>query len=191
MIRYILLALAIMLTPSAFAQNAAPNPCQNIAEATRGKEYHEINTLLESCRAKTPTLNVSSEEASEWSSAAKEFAGAIGIAAKELGVAVNDFLDSPAGILLAVILILNYGGGLVIGLPVTFASFAFMGWLYHRILTGKVEYQMVPVLWGAFHIRRKVSTQRVQEIGDGAGGIFLLSGILLFILNVIVWISVG
>lgn len=44
---------------------------------------------------------VTKEDLSEWANISQEFAKAIGIAAKEMGVAVNEFITTPAGILTA------------------------------------------------------------------------------------------
>ena len=48
---------------------------------------------------------VTKENIGEWAVIAQEFAKALGIAAREIGVSVNEFLKSPAGVLTAGILI--------------------------------------------------------------------------------------
>lgn len=137
MIRSILLVFALMFSFSTFAQTATPNPCANIPEATRGKSSTEIQTILETCRADAVEVasvlpEVTPEKAAEWSDAAKGFAEAIGIAARELGIATNDFLMSPAGVLLAAILLFNYAGGAIVGFPFTIFTVLLMFWFTSR-----------------------------------------------------------
>ena len=98
MFRNLLILFTFFISSMAFAQNV-PNPCADIAEATRGKTSTQIETILQSCRgdgSSTPVLTASN--AKEWSEIASAFASAAGTAAKELGVATNDFLDSPLAI---------------------------------------------------------------------------------------------
>lgn len=196
MFRSILLVFALMFSTAAFAQTAnVPNPCADIAEATRDKNSTEIQTILESCRTKASEAarilpQVTPEKAAEWSDAAKGFAEALGIAAKELGIATNDFLMSPAGFLLAAILLFNYAGGAIIGFPFTIFTILLMFWLIRRMVTGKIEYETVPVLWGAFQYRRKKSYQSAEYLGEGKAALLLLTALGLLILNLVVWLNV-
>jgi len=48
---------------------------------------------------------ITRQDVSEWAQISQEFAKALGIAAKEVGISVNEFLASPAGILTAIVLI--------------------------------------------------------------------------------------
>lgn len=195
----LILVLAFIAMP-AFAQvTSTVNPCEDLAEATRGKSQMEVSTILEACRKTTEVAPAVVEavskvevpdvaEVSEWASASKGFAEALGIAAKELGIAVNDFLNSPAGILLALILLYNFAGGALLGLPFTM----FTLWLFTRVLTflrtDKVEFENVPVFWGAFTIRRKTRIT-CQTLRENEGITLVLTGIGLLILNIVVWVN--
>ena len=197
MFRSILLAFTLMFSTAAFAQTAnVPNPCADIAEATRGKSATEIQTILETCRTKASESGsilpeVTPEKAAEWSDAAKGFAEALGIAARELGIATNDFLMSPAGFLLAAILLFNYAGGAIIGLPFSVFTILLMFWLIRRLTTGKVEYEMVPIFWGAFHYRRKKLMETADSIGEDNALLLLLTALGLGFMNIIVWFNVS
>lgn len=61
------------------------------------------------------------EKLSQWGLVAQEWARALGIAAKELGIAVDEFLDTDAGKLTAIIIIWQVAGeailGFVVGIP--------------------------------------------------------------------------
>lgn len=83
MIRSLLLVTLLLFSGLAFAQTATPNPCANIAEATRNLSQQEVSTLLETCRAPRATVVeqlANPETANKWSDAAKGFAEAIGVA---------------------------------------------------------------------------------------------------------------
>lgn len=192
MFRNLLFLLAIFASSMSFAQNA-PNPCADIAEATRGKTSTQIDTILQSCRGEsglmTPTLTA--DNAQEWADIAQAFAKAAGTAAKELGVATNDFLDSPAGYLLAGVLIYNYGGGFIlVGIP--FALFTILLYLFiaRAAYTAEITYTPVPVLWGFWTIRRKTRKYR-EYLGESRGGFLAIIGIALALLNVAVIVNVA
>lgn len=187
-----ILSVALLLASvPAFAQSPqAPNPCANIAEATRNLSQQATATLLESCRTVAPTAVeklADPVQANKWSEAAKGFAQALGIAAKELGIAANDFLDSPAGYLLAAILLFNYAGGAIIGFPFTIFSMCFWWYVVRRITTTKIEYENVPMFWGALTIRRK---KLVAYDANYLGEYSLVAAFVLFVLNVVVWMNV-
>lgn len=194
MFRSIILSVALMFSTVAFANEAVPNPCQNIPEVTKGKTTTEIAAILESCRSNSGSTilpSVNPEDAVEWSDAAKGFAEALGMAARELGIATNDFLNSPAGVLLAGILLINYAGGAIIGLPFSLFSILLVYSLFRRFTAGEVKYELAPVLWGAFHIRRKVQVGDAKDI-DGNNSLSLFVYIIaLGALNLMVWVNVS
>ncbi|AMQ65978.1 hypothetical protein AAY80_134 [Stenotrophomonas phage vB_SmaS-DLP_6] len=193
MLRSILLSLAFLVATPAFAQNAGPNPCANLAEATKGLSSEKTATLLESCRTSsavpaTIEKMADPDTANKWSQAAKGFAEALGIAAKELGIAANDFLDSPAGYLLAAILLFNYAGGAIVGFPFTIFTLIFWWYVNRRVLIESVEHERVPVMWGAFSIRRVKNV--VYEKSEYTAIFHLLSALALVVLNLVVWLNV-
>ena len=75
------------------------------------------DTLVKSPTTSSIVPSVTPEAVREWGSLAKEFGSAIGATAKELGIAVNEFLNSPAGILLTLYLFWSKLGGVMIGVP--------------------------------------------------------------------------
>jgi hypothetical protein len=193
MFRSVLLSLAFLFAVPAFAQDAGPNPCANLAESTRGLSQEKTATLLESCRSGTGApaaiqKMADPETASKWSAAAKGFAEALGIAAKELGIAANDFLDSPAGYLLAAILLFNYAGGAIVGFPFTIFTLIFWWYVNRRVLIESVEHERVPLLWGAFSVRRVKNI--VYDKSEYTAIFHLLSALALVILNIVVWVNV-
>lgn len=133
-----------------------------------------------------PTVSV--EKASQWGALAKEFAGAIGIAAKELGVAVNDFLDSPAGYLMAAILVLKFAGGLIVAIPFTIGSSLFLYWVLTQIRIESIEYEYRKALWGLFEYRRKLRVVTRDELPEHLQFYSLAVIVLTGIMNLAVWL---
>lgn len=193
---FLLLALMFVAIP-AMAQTAT-NPCDDIAESTRGKTGDEVDTILKLCRQAKPDASAISigstavpdaEEVNEWAGVAKGFAEAVGILAQKLGVAVNDFLRSPAGIILALILLVKHAGGVLIGIPFVLFSILVFCYVVRRLTVGKVTYESVPIFWGALTMRRKATVER-EEINGDASGVLLVTGIALLFLDLIVCLNV-
>ena len=194
MFRSIALSLMLLFAVPAFAQDATPNPCADLANATKGLSSTETATLLASCRTTSSApaaieKMADPETASKWSDAAKGFAEALGIAAKELGIAVNDFLDSPAGYLLALILLFNYAGGFIVGFPMSLISIYALYKVLKMMNTESTEYEMTPVLWGLFSIRRVKRV--VKDDGGEYLGLMNFLVILGFVItNLVIWVNV-
>ncbi len=192
---FLLLALMLVAMP-AMAQTAT-NPCDNIAETTRGKSGPEVETILKLCRQADakPALSINTtvlpeaEEVSEWSQAARGFAEAIGVAAKGLGIAVNDFMKSPAGVLLALILLLNYAGGVVIGVPFVVFSILVFAYMFRRATIDSISYENVPMFWGMITVRRRTVVKMTGINGD-TGGVLAVTGVALLLLDLIVCLNV-
>lgn len=118
------------------------------------------------------------EKTNEWGPMAKDFAQAIGIAAKELGIAANDFLDSPAGFLTAVLIVWKVAGAEIAGMLICTALIIFVCWLAKKnsasILVKEVSYESVPVLWGLYTYRRPARIQYEENKEWGEGRAFAL-----------------
>lgn len=191
MFRNLLILFTFFISSMAFAQNV-PNPCADIAEATRGKTSTQIDTILQTCRGEAgaaPVITV--DNAKQWSEIAQSFASAAGTAAKELGVATNEFLNSPAGYLLAAVLVFNYGGGLVIiGIPFAILSLFMFYYAWRLAYTRSVTYTETPVLWGFWSIRRK--TRVLNDTLSESRAFFLgLTGVFIALLNVVFLINLA
>lgn len=184
MIRNLLISLVFFISGAAFAQTATVNPCDDIPNATKDMSPNQIQTILETCRTGgVPTLTV--DNAKEWTEIAEGFAKAAGTAARELGVATNDFLNSPAGFLLAAVLVFNYGGGLIlIGIPFMILSFFAIQYAWRTAYTKEFEYEAVPVLWGFWTIRRSKRIYR-EYVGEARGAFLAATIALIAIANIV------
>lgn len=184
MFRALLLSALMLFAVPSFAQETGPNPCADIANATKDLTPQATATLLESCRTKATTV-VEKIAANKWAEAAKGIGQGIGVAAKELGIAANDFL----GLVVAVLLFFNFAGGFMTALIAASISVLSLYVLYKlldRLWTEKATYTMVPVLWGAFSFRRVTEKIRADHDGDEIvmTAIYLAAAGLF---NLIVW----
>lgn len=189
MLRSLMLVLALLVSPMAAAQEV--NPCANIAEATRNKTDAQVRTILATCRAdgaESPVFTV--EDASRWAEVSKAFAEAITETARGLGMASNEFLMTPAGLLLAVILIFTFVGQIVIGIPFSAVSVFALYKIWNRIAYQRV-YEYVPVLNGWFTRRKLVKCERHSSLTEHQGAQLMVFTIILAILNLTVWVSLA
>lgn len=101
--------------------------------------------------AKSSAFEMTPDDVKEWGSLAKEFGSAIGATAKELGVAVNDFLRTPAGILITIYLFWSKLGGILIGIPfVVTVWFAFFK-VWNTFRRTPIAFEHKPVLFGLYN----------------------------------------
>lgn len=194
MFRALLLSALMLFAVPSFAQETGPNPCADIANATKDLTPQATATLLESCRTKATTAVeklADPDVANKWAEAAKGIGQGIGVAAKELGIAANDFLDSPAGLVVAVLLLFNFAGGFMgalIAAPMSVLSLYVLYKLLVRLWVEKATYTMVPVLWGAFSFRRVTEYTRT----DADESVIFMTTIYLAsagLFNMIVWLN--
>ena len=111
--------------------------------------------------------------ASQWGTVAKDFAYAIGIAAHELGVQANTFLNTPAGKFTAALIVWKMMGQQILAVflcvpLIIFTWFAVLR-LSRMFLTEKVEYTHTPVLWGLFSRKKIANIVYDTHPGDGQG----------------------
>lgn len=180
----VMLVLAMAVSP-VFAQSASSNnPCDHLAELVQSKSYADFKAIADSCTPQQKATvakiidTMNDGDVSKWNSVIRTVGETIATTAKELGVAVNDFLKSPAGIILLIFLFFKFIGGKLLIAPILFM----MAWLWYSIVNrftkDNVKYEMVPYFWGAIKIKRMVSYQRDID----AGTYFAFSGVIFAIL---------
>lgn len=115
--------------------------------------------------------------------------------AKELGVAAAEFATTPLGILLTVVLIMNYAGGPIIefavGCVFLFMILPIISWktyklFFPRMVVDKWEY--MPVLWGLFSRRVPVESHEEPPLAnDGESGSTLATiGVIAAVLSAVI-----
>lgn len=83
--------------------------------------------------------NVSVQDVNEWSMIAENLATALGAAARELGIAVNEFVHTPVGFLTMALVVWHFLGGTIIhfvgGIMVLLVTFLLVRWHYNHNAT--------------------------------------------------------
>jgi hypothetical protein len=181
---FILMALVMLFFAMPVSADAAPanytayNPCDHLAEQYKQLDGAQYQGLVNSCDAKpaASTQDKVQQAASTAQNvaviaqgvgagvgdAAKGVGGAISDLAKNLGVTINDFLHSPAGVLLAFVLVVKFIGGKIFVIPFVVFVVTFWWYVVNRI-SRDVEYEYVPILWGAFQKRRVKNLYRRRD----------------------------
>lgn len=149
-----------------------------------------VRRACDSVKAAAPEQPaLSPDNVREWAGLAKEFGSAIGQTAKELGIAVNDFLRTPAGILITIYLFWSKLGGIVIGIPfvITIWFAFFKVWNTYR-RTPKA-FETKPVLFGLMN-KKYVTEYQYRDADEiwwsGALGGLVTAGISALIICTII-----
>ena len=156
----------------------------NSLDVSKMSENDIINVrrACESAKGSTPiSTDIKPEDVREWATLAQDFGTAVGATAKELGIAVNEFLVTPAGILLTVYLFWSKLGGIIVGVP-----FIILIWtVYLKILSNyrrtPTDFEIRPVLWGMFNKKYPISFK--TESNENVAIFGLMSGFAMIIIT--------
>lgn len=171
---FLAVLLCCTFTVNAQAQTQTPVPCAVDPDWTTAKLQEE----LERCRVKMQpeVINqiaeqITVERVSEYSKLAKGIAEAIGIAARETGLAVNEFLATDAGFMVAVLIVWKIIGAQIIGIVIgVIAMIAIPIVAFRAVKFARTDGYNYHESVGLFGItRRKAEPVLDNNIGEGAG----------------------
>lgn len=162
--RYLFL-VAMLFAVSAYAidtKGLTPEQVANIEAAVAQAKQANTGT----------TLTLASEWGQQAATAAEGFAKALGIAAREIGVTVNEFISTPAGKLTAALIVWKVAGATLISMAygvVVLVIGLWAAWLLARhIATDRYESVPYSRLWGLWSGERKVRVYRpFSKYSDG------------------------
>ena len=153
----------------------------------------QVANLQELCKAQSipaKVTEVTPEKVKEWAEIGKDFSTAVTSTAAGLGQTANQFLFTPLGILIAFYFLWGKIGGILVGIPLLVALWVLYCTICNRYSKDSVEYENVPVLWGAWNMKRKKSV-RFSDNDDVVAVWVLLAiptiGISTFILGILVF----
>lgn len=132
---------------------------------------------------------VTAENISAFGQASRDVAKAIGLAASELGLAVNEFLRSPAGILTVTVVLWKMFGLQMLGLFLCGLTLVIAFWFVKRATVS--EYTMVEKrrFWGLYTVTKRVPTYATfKEMDDSQG---LSIGATVVVTLLLLWIFLG
>lgn len=151
------------------------------------KRLEETSQASSQASEKPEEPMVSKEALTEWGQFAQDIAKAIGVAAQELNIAVNEFITSPAGILTVAILLFNFGGelffGFLIGVPLLIIHIMITRAAWNHLMVEHVEYERV--WFGMRKVVKEITKKPATE--ERNWGMLILA--LYFFIGI--WIIVG
>lgn len=141
----------------------------------------QADALMRSCQetlnAKKPesaNLLPTKETLTAFGGVAKDVAFAIGIAARELGMATNEFLATPAGMLVALLIIWKVFGVQMIGLAMIAIIITIGLWVVRRVLIESRDTIEVRGLFGTQKSKVVPVYRDMRDINDTVGIILLV-----------------
>ena len=111
--------------------------CQNIdISKYNSTQIESIRSLCN--QAAVQAEKITPQDVREWASLGSEFATAVTETARGLGVTVNEFLITPAGILIAMYFMWDIIGGVLVGIPLLFGIW----WLFTILLLSLIQWRI-------------------------------------------------
>lgn len=151
---------------------------------TSGLSTEQVNQLKQQAQSmKSDPANVSAkvrQEAEAWSELGANMGKAMVGAAREIGVAANEFATTPLGKVVVVMTAYKIAGkdllGVVFGSIIMVFGYSLALWIFFTRRWSKVKYEYEPMFWGAFKRARIISTETDEDVATTkvvTGGIIL------------------
>lgn len=133
---------------------------------------------------------VDPETISTWASIAQEVAKALGVAAREVGVSVNEFIKTPAGWLVVAIVLWTFLISDIIMIVLCVLSIWF---LLRRIKLSKIKsYDVTEMPSKIFGLTRVVKTPVYNDdIAEGDAWVIGISAVVTIVMMIITMVNVG
>jgi len=186
----IMFTLMLFLSMSFAAYGAPSNTGCNIS--TDGLSPEVVKQMMDLCvKDKEKQASVAGSEniknLGEFAIIAKEFASSLGVAADELGMAANKFLDSPAGMLTAGVIIWKVFAMNILGLLFILVTIGIWIFMLRAVMTEKFETKMVDG-WG--NTQKEERTRVYIDFGDlsgeRVGSLFFVNAVPIILIAIIV-----
>lgn len=140
-------------------------------------------------QAKEIVNNVTTEDISKWSTLAQELAKALGVAAKEIGISVNEFIKTPAGWLVVAIVLWTF---LISDITMIALCALSIWFLIRRLRLSKVtgyDIREVPTMFG---MQRTVKTPIYKDdISEGDAWVLGISAFVTIVMMIVTMANVG
>jgi hypothetical protein len=150
----------------------------------------KINDTLEACKTQSP--KAVAENVNQYAEIAKGVAEAMGVAAKEIGIATNEFVKTDAGKITVALIIWQVAGdelkGIIFGIPLLlFAVWLFFKLRDHITRTGEYDTVQSRFFMGEKRVPRHDS---IGELNDSQYIMLALSGVMCAILTLIAFLHI-
>lgn len=181
------LALVLMaMSISAYAAQSTVVDLSKLSPEARQAVMQQVNEL-----EKSPT-NISAtvrKEAEAWGDLGANMGKAMVGAAKEVGVAANEFSQTPLGQVVVFLAAYKIVGqdvlGVIVGSLIMLVGYSLAIWLFTTKRWSTVKYEYEPVMWGMYKKARMVEIKTADDVVTGK----ILSGLTLLALSTIVGLS--
>ena len=159
---------------------------------TKGLSADAVRQMVDLCRkdiAAQKTIGVTEnvQMLGKIMEVSHEFSSSLGLAARELGYAANEFLASPAGILTAIVIIWKVFMVQILG--IIFLMVVIPLWIYmlRKAMTDKVEYLPVKRWGGREGLKKVVTYENFDSISCERGvSMAVISGFAVILIAIIV-----
>ncbi len=159
----VILALCAIVSP-AFAVEAVPPGWDKLTETQKAEFRKQVAVAAEE-KAGAPILDV--KKVDEYVALGERIGKMMGGAAKELGIAVNSFVETPVGKWTMAMIIWKYMGNAIIhafgGILILTVGFTYIGVLMRRRHPLNIEYAQDTFLGMKFNRRTKVTRQHMDD----------------------------
>lgn len=188
--KYLALFLFMFSLPVfALSGPALPPGWNNLSDAQRAEISHQVAVTAETnAKQAAPAAAVLADpkKMDEWLTLGEHMGKMMGGAAKEVGVAVNDFVNTPVGQMTMVLVVWKYMGGTLVhvvgGLLVWALGVLVVGFLYRRMRDTTIEYNKEVRNWFGNHPRVRVQRPALSrgEVSNlfYSAAFFLLVGLV-------------
>lgn len=160
--------VAAIMATSAMAVEVDTRDLTDAQKAALQAQIEQLKT------EKSDPQNISKtvrHEAEAWGELGGNMGKALVGAAKEIGVAANDFAGTSLGKVTVGVVIYKLMGkdivSMITGGFILIFGFAMSTWIITTRRWSKVQYEYIPVLWGAFQRRRVVSSDTDGDVVVG------------------------
>lgn len=134
--KYIVAGLMMLFAFSAFA--AVEIDTRGLTDAQKAQLVQQAEQM------KTATPGTVADSVDQWVNIGEKMGKMLGGAAKEVGIAVNEFVQTPVGKMTAVLIVWNYMGSMIVhvvsGWALLIITFSIMFWYSRRVQKYVVEY---------------------------------------------------
>lgn len=144
----------------------------------------EINNAQSSTSTSTPSTSDVQSKLEKWKDIGEGLGAALVSASQQLGIAANQFVQTPVGkITMAIVVYKLIGTGLLQAISFLISATFFFSLavvFFFKTPMDKVEYEFKPVLWGMFN-RKKVKSyvinENIQAVYYLAGAVSIVIGL--------------
>lgn len=202
----ILLAVALMFSSGAFAAceiTGTGLPTQVVQKLITDCEtlrLEQLNKKVEEEAAEKAAKAVAKkveevpmitpEKLTSWATVAEGFTRAVGAAAKEVGVSINEFIKTPAGMItMAFIVLKAFGSGLIKIWVIFFLTV--VTYYVNRHLWTESTIEVQKSLWAFKWSKSKRVYYNFKEMPDFAGWISILGTLVYLFVSTTVLLSIG